>query len=150
MNAKSRQNDQRELMPRRVKTSLSVARWGKVSCIGIALLAIIIAAGDCIAVRSANAQTGLRQTATRTPTLRERLVLGLRARRPTEIAFLDAVVDSVERGDLPLKVVDQTFFWARRKSPRVAGQRVRRPIIYFEPALRAVAKRLNLRIRSNP
>jgi hypothetical protein len=43
-------------------------------------------------------------------------------------------------------MVDETFFWARQRAgvdPRGQG-RVRRPIIYFRPAMVARAKRLNV------
>lgn len=85
----------------------------------------------------------------RTPTLEERLTLGLRARRPSEKAFIEAVVDTVNRGKLPLRLVDRTFFWARGRAPKQGGKYYRRPIIYFQPALRIQADRLRIKIRKN-
>src|SRR5688572_14357208 len=46
-------------------------------------------------------------------TLRDRLIFGLEARIPVELAFVDAVVLEVRFGRLPQRMVDQTFFWAR-------------------------------------
>ncbi len=89
------------------------------------------------------------QTNVRKPTLKERLTFGLRARRPSEKSFIDAVVDTVNRGELPLKLVDRTFFWARSRSPRQVRTYQRRPIIYFQPALELQAERLNIAIRAN-
>ncbi len=75
----------------------------------------------------------------REPTLRERLNAGLQARRPSEIAFLDAVAETVGRGELSEDLVNRVFFWARtRPNDRRAS---RRPIIYFQPALQRIAKR---------
>jgi hypothetical protein len=75
---------------------------------------------------------------------RDRLVVGLRARRPSEIAFVEAVVQRVHAGQLPQRIVDQTFFWARERAAVVRHGRSRRPIIYFRPAMIALAKRLKI------
>ncbi|TWT74679.1 hypothetical protein Pla123a_35030 [Posidoniimonas polymericola] len=80
------------------------------------------------------------------PTFRERLVLGLQARRPSEVEFIDAVVDTVERGRLPRKLVDRTYFWARERSPVRNGKKSHRPIIYFQPALTIQAEKLGITI----
>lgn len=88
----------------------------------------------------------------REPTFRQRLVAGLQVRRPSEFAFIDAVVDSVERGDLPERLVDRFFFWARNRSDRnlsFAG-RPRRPIIDFQAALTFQAKKLKIVIKADP
>ena len=85
------------------------------------------------------------QTA-RTPTLKERLTFGLLAAIPSELAFIDAVVDGVEEGRVPLKLVDRTFFWARDRTPQLRGEFVRRPIIYFQPALEIQLARLDIEI----
>lgn len=80
------------------------------------------------------------------PTYRERLVFGLQARRPSEVEFVDAVVDTVERGQLPRKLVDRTYFWARERSPVRNGRKAHRPIIYFQPALTKQAEKLGITI----
>ncbi|MEM1303331.1 MAG: hypothetical protein AAGG46_00455 [Planctomycetota bacterium] len=85
------------------------------------------------------------QTA-KTPTLRERLIFGLLARLPSELAFVDAVVEGVETGTVPAQLVDRTFFWARSKSPQRGGKFTRRPIIYFQPALEIQLDRLGIDI----
>jgi hypothetical protein len=77
-------------------------------------------------------------------TLRDRLVIGLEARLKTEVAFVDAVVTQVHNGHLPQRIVDQTFFWARQRAALVRNGRTNRPIIYFQPAMRARANRLNV------
>jgi hypothetical protein len=78
--------------------------------------------------------------------LRDRLIVGLRARLNTEIAFIDLVVMRVNSGRLPQRVVDQTFFWARSRASVVRAGRTRRPIIYFQPAMRARAARLRVEL----
>lgn len=70
--------------------------------------------------------------------LQEMLEKGLRARRPTEFAFIGRVVDQVEAGTLPLDLVRGTFDWARRKRPY--------PYPYFERALQVRAARLGLTV----
>jgi hypothetical protein len=74
----------------------------------------------------------------RGPTLQERLEKGLKARRPSEFAFLADVARRVEEGTLPRNLVDSTFFWARNKRPY--------PYTYFERGLKERAKKLGLTI----
>lgn len=61
-------------------------------------------------------------------TLKDRLEKGLKARRPSEFAFVARVVAMVERNELPLRLVDGTFLWARRK-PHHEFQYFRRALI---------------------
>jgi len=70
--------------------------------------------------------------------LKTTLEKGLRARRPSEFAFIALVVERVEDGTLPLSVVKSTFGWARKK--------VRFPYIYFEQAMRVRAQRLGIEL----
>jgi hypothetical protein len=71
---------------------------------------------------------------------RDRMVAGLKARLKSEVAFIDKVLEAVRLGRLPQKLVDQTYFWARLRASRPRSGRPRRPIIYFQPAMRARAK----------
>lgn len=77
-------------------------------------------------------------------TYRDVLIYGLKARTPTELAFVDSVVLAVEEGQLPPRLVDQTYFWARTRSGNSLYGRPNRPIIYFIPALEARIKKLKL------
>ena len=106
--------------------------------------ALLLAAVAMLGTPSVQAQTNDK----REPTLRERLTLGLHARRPAEIAYIDAVVDTVNRGMLPEKVVNRMFFWARGRSPK--GDQSKRPIIYFQAGLDRVAKSMHIKIESDP
>jgi hypothetical protein len=76
--------------------------------------------------------------------LRDRLVVGLQARLKTEVAFVENVAFRVRIGQIPQRIVDQTFFWARDRASVVRAGRTRRPIIYFQPAMIARAKALGV------
>ena len=79
--------------------------------------------------------------------LRDRLITGLKARLKSEIAFVDQVVALVNAGELPQRLVDETFFWARdRALLRHRYARRRRPVIYFQPAMIARANRLGVNL----
>lgn len=86
------------------------------------------------------AQTGVSE-----PSLREKLVFGLQVRRPSEFDFVDAVVDTVERGELPQSLVERFFFFARTRPQR--RNRARRPIIDFQFALTTAATKLGISIK---
>lgn len=77
-------------------------------------------------------------------TYRDVLVYGLKARLPTELAYVNSVVFAVEHGKLPARLVDQTFFWARTHTGNNTYGQPNRPIIYFIPALNARIARLRL------
>jgi hypothetical protein len=75
---------------------------------------------------------------------RDRLVVGLKARLKSEVAFVDLVVDRVNSGHLPQRLVDETYFWARQRASVRRQGRARRPILFFQPAMRARAMRLGI------
>jgi hypothetical protein len=117
---------------------------------GVTLLGVIFLEFGTVerAVLAAETAPPLRlrpATPERPVSLRDRLITGLRARLKSELAFVDAVVAKVEAGELPQRLVDETFFWARMHAmaPR-RGNRYQRPIIYFQPALIARANRIGI------
>ncbi|MFP6750776.1 MAG: hypothetical protein VB855_03795 [Pirellulaceae bacterium] len=71
--------------------------------------------------------------------LKDQLKNGLRVRRPGDLAFIDAVVEQVEQGRLPLSLVKSTFQWARTKMTRY-------PFPYFAKALRIRAGKLGIKL----
>jgi hypothetical protein len=73
--------------------------------------------------------------------LRDRLIVGLKALRPVEVAYVENVVTKVQIGQLPQRLVDETFFWARERADNGPRGQQRRPIIYFQPAMTARALR---------
>jgi len=79
-------------------------------------------------------------------TYQEVLVFGLQAKLPSELAFVDSVVAAVESGQLPARLVDQTYFWARTHSGTNMYGRTNRPIIYFIPGLQARLNRLHINV----
>lgn len=97
-----------------------------------------------LAGTTAEAQT----TGQREPTLRNRLFLGLQARRPSEFAFIEAVLDTVDRGGLSERAVTRVFAWSRSRQSR--GRAGRRPIILFQAAMTRIADNLKVTIRADP
>jgi hypothetical protein len=79
--------------------------------------------------------------------LRDRLVVGLKAMSKSDLEYVDRVVASVNAGQLPLRMVDETFFWARKRvTPTIRGAKERRPIIYFRPVMTAQARRIGVEL----
>ena len=76
--------------------------------------------------------------------LRDQLVSGLRAFTKSDLAFINSVVLAVEQGRVPRRVVDGTFLWARDRAARRSYRRRLRPMVYFQPAMTARAKRLGV------
>jgi hypothetical protein len=120
------------------------------NCIGLAVAAALSLAGSA---ETPAAQKDSVERVTLTPakvqrpiSLRDRLVVGLQARLKSEVAFVELVVARVQTGDLPQRVVDETFFWARARGATLRHGRARRPIIYFKPAMEARAKRLGVEL----
>ena len=70
-------------------------------------------------------------------TLKEMLEKGLKVRRPQDFTFIATVIKLVDEDKLPLKMVQSTFVWARRKS---------RPFQYFQAALRVQAKEIGVNL----
>jgi len=79
-------------------------------------------------------------------TYRDVLIFGLKARLPSELAYVDSVVLAVERNQIPATLVNQTFFWARTHTGQTMYGQPNRPIIYFIPALNARLKRLGIEV----
>lgn len=68
-------------------------------------------------------------------TLQQMLEKGLKARRKSELKYIAEVVALVEKGKLPVKIVNGAFFQSRRK---------RRPMQHFQFSLEARGKKLKL------
>lgn len=81
----------------------------------------------------------------RGPVLEERLVVGLRVKTDSDRQFIARVVELVQAGKLPLRLVDSTYFWARSKAAERRNL-ANNPMVYFRPALIARAARLGIRI----
>jgi hypothetical protein len=71
-----------------------------------------------------------------TPKLKDTLEKGLKARLPSEFAFIKTVVEKVDDGSLPRSLVESTFLWARRKPIH--------PFEYFEQGLKVRAEKLGV------
>lgn len=115
-------------------------RWiGRiVSCLAVAGMLAAVLAIIPDRVRVAAAQQRPRGELRKSIRLKEQLETGLKARRPSEFAFIARVVQLVDQGVLPRRTVDGTFLWARRKR--------RHPFQYFERAMKVRAKRLRIKL----
>ena len=82
-------------------------------------------------------------TSDKPATVRDRLIAGLQARLPSEVAFIDQILLAVQNGHLPQRMVDETFFSARQKAADPAHG-PQRPIVYFRPAMVARANALHV------
>ena len=71
--------------------------------------------------------------------LEDRLVSGLRARRPEDVAFLERVASLVDEGRLPEKMVNSTLAWAQRRGRNY-------PLPSFRRALQIQADHLGVRL----
>ena len=71
--------------------------------------------------------------------LKDQLEKGLKARLPTDFAFIAKVILLVKTNKLPLPVVKAVFQWARER-----GAKTNYPFPYFERALKIRAKKLGI------
>jgi hypothetical protein len=117
------------------------------TCVAIAITAL--AAGSALWAQQPPLPAPVRSSDSanrqgRQVSLFDQLRVGLKARTKADIDFLEEVVDEVNDGRLPRKMVDATFLWARnRYKTRPTNHRLR-PIVYFQPALTAQAKKIGV------
>ena len=71
--------------------------------------------------------------------LKDQLEKGLKARRPQEFKFIGKVVAMVENDELPLRLVNISFQWARTRHPTY-------PFPYFENSLYRLCKKEGIEI----
>lgn len=94
------------------------------------LAAMLFAVGQIPPARGADTGTST------TPKLKDTLEKGLKARLPSEFAFIRTVTEKVDDGTLPRSVVESTFLWARRKPQH--------PFEYFQQGLKIRAEKLGV------
>ena len=94
-----------------------------------------------------NGQTGSgsvtvtsRASTAKVATLQQQLEKGRRLRRPNEFEYAERVATLVQRGQLPLKLVQGSFNYARRRDHR------RYPFVYFQRVLDLRAKKIGVTI----
>ena len=132
--------------PRPVTTPTALSLAAATSLLGIALLLPDQAADKASAATAVQRVAVAPGKPQQTVSLRDRLVVGLQARLNTEVDFVELVALRVRTGQLPQRLVDETFFWARQRSTVGRRGRSRRPIIFFQPAMRARAARLGIEL----
>jgi hypothetical protein len=76
--------------------------------------------------------------------LYDQLRVGLKAYTKQDVEFIQLVVQKVDEGKLPRKLVDATFLWARNRYKDKPGAHQRRPIVYFQPALTLQARKIGV------
>jgi len=115
--------------------------------------ALAVALAIAAIVASAGAQTPAPATPTTRVlrpgekfTLHDQLRIGLKAVTKADLEFIDRVVLRVNEGVLPRKLVNAVFLWARNRYKTRPSQSRLRPIVYFQPALEAQAKKLGVTI----
>jgi hypothetical protein len=109
---------------------------GLLAIVGVALRSPAANQVEKVAIAPARGQAKI--------SLRDRLVVGLQARLKTEVAFCEKVALEVQLGHLPVRVVDETFLWARERVESAQSGYTYRPIVYFQPAMKLRAKKLNI------
>ena len=77
----------------------------------------------------------------RVASLRDQLRAGLKARRSVEFKFIDDVVKLVEQRKLPVKLVLESFHYARKKPTK-------HPFQYFQRVLALRAGRIGVKIKT--
>lgn len=70
-------------------------------------------------------------------TYQKQLETGLKARRPSDFMFIATIIAKIEAGELPQRLVNETFDYARGKSSHY-------PFIYFQFAIRKRAEKLGV------
>jgi sulfite exporter TauE/SafE len=60
------------------------------------------------------------------------------------ITLRDRLVVGLQLGHLPQGIVDETFFWARQRASAPRNGLKYRPIVFFQPGLKARAARIHV------
>ena len=121
-----------------------MAKFHLLQRISAALLLIFLAAMGPVSVAQVSRNIGPAQG--RKITLRQQLTAGLKAFTKADKVFIEKVVNAVDQGKLPRKLVDSTFLWARNRADKKSYTRRLRPMIYFQPGLTLRAKRVGVRL----
>ena len=108
----------------------------------VVVLLVVLAAPRTTSVVTAATSRDVKSGPAVQVTLKQQLEKGLRARRPVEFAFVAEVVQAVEDGKLPIRLVNVSYDWAL-KQPRY-------PFQYFEFAITKVAKQRGVVLHSAP
>ncbi len=104
------------------------------SFVSVCVQALALASGLCVPVGWAQSPRPKRIA-----NLEEQLRYGLKARLPTELAFVRRIVELVEEERLPVDAVLAAMNWARKN-------RQPYPFPYFAGAIRALAARRGIRV----
>lgn len=103
----------------------------------VAFLFGAIASGFMNIARLAAAPPALGVGLSPSLTFKGQLEKGLKARRPSDFAFITTVIAKIDAGEISQKMVNETFDFARQKSTHY-------PFIYFQFALRKRAEKVGV------
>jgi hypothetical protein len=127
-------------MNHRLRKTLTV-RGLTVYCGAIAALLVVGVLWQAASAQSGGSSAGVSTKGPRIApegiSLQQALEKGLKARRPSEFAYIKLVVKKVEDGELPQDMVERSFLWARRKNSYM-------PMPYFERSLQILAKKIGV------
>ncbi len=73
-------------------------------------------------------------------TLKQQLEKGLKCRRPGEFEWVRYVVHQVDKGKLPLSLVNICFDWSRKRSKHI-------PFVYFKQSLIMVSAQQGITLK---
>ena len=120
----------------------------RLSILSIAIATFMLITSPCEAQITFGGPTGVTRLSRqqyrgsgRVASLKDQLNAGLKARRAVEFKFIQDVVKLVEQRKLPVRLVVETFHYARQKPTRY-------PFQYFQRALALRAARLGVRIKT--
>ncbi len=105
----------------------------------------VVAMPIAVGVAPLLAQQGQSQfVASQQITFEQRLLTGLRVKTPADAAYVNRVAAAVRAGQLPVALVDSSFFYARARAVRYDSRLVNNPVIYFRLALNARTQALGI------
>ena len=116
-----------------------------VPLLAIAVVAVVLGTGLLAQQSTTQSQAGRNNGSQgRQLTLTTQLQVGLKAFTKADFEFIDTVVELVNDGTLPRRLVDSTFLWARQRAEKRRGPRRLRPMVYFRPGLTFRARALGI------
>jgi hypothetical protein len=115
--------------------------------LAVAAISLVTAKAQTVGPTTARVQSrGQGDRDGRQVSLYDQLRVGLKAVTKEDLAYIALVVQRVDEGKLPRRMVDATFLWARNRRQQKPTNHRLRPIVYFKPALEAQAKKIGVTI----
>ncbi|MFN5103552.1 MAG: hypothetical protein ACK5GJ_12230 [Planctomycetota bacterium] len=103
-------------------------RWGLVTALVFSLLGL----GTAQTQEPYGYNEAEQMLSFNTVELKDQLMFGLRVAFPEQEAFVDQVIQKVDRGEISRAMVNVIYVWAKKRKPKI-------PFPYFEYVLRLLA-----------